>query len=74
MPRVIKTTEKDIDKIVRLIDNRIEAIRLAQEKYMYDCDFERTYEKYKNELDELKNIREKLRHLDVKLIIHKGGK
>ena len=73
MPRVIKTTEKDIDKIVGLIDNRIEAIRLAQEKYMYDCDFERTYEKYKNELDELRNIREKLRPLDVKLIIHKGG-
>lgn len=69
MARVIKATEKDIDKIIKLIDNRIEGITLALEKYMYDYDFERTYEKYKSELEELKNIREKLRPLDVKLVI-----
>lgn len=68
MKRVIKATEKDIDKIIELIDNRIEAIKLAIENYMYDYDFKVTYEKYKKELDELKNIREKLRPLDVKLI------
>lgn len=71
MKRVIKATEKDIDKIIELIDNRIEVITLALEKYMYDYDFKGTYEKYKGELDELRNIREKLRPLDVKLIIRR---
>lgn len=59
MGRVIKATEKDIDKIVELIDHRIKILTLGIDKYFDDPEFSKS--KYKNELNQLKEIREKMK-------------
>ena len=58
MARVIKATEKDIDKIVELIDKKINSIELLIERLSDEPNFNK--EIYVNELRELKLLRRKM--------------
>lgn len=58
MARVIKATEKDINKIVELIDKKINSIELLIERLSDEPSFNK--EIYVNELRELKLLRRKM--------------